>query len=157
MKLNSQCIECLMARHFKKAAQIESENDRLEYLLEVMRIISESSGEPAPILTARSLEIDEKYLGITAMYAAIKEKYNSLMLEQEQSISECIESSRDPLQTAILFSRAGNYIDFGTQSPFSEQTLHEILTRTESESPDEHTYARFRADMEKAGTLLWIS
>lgn len=157
MKLNSLCIECLMKRHFDKAARIEREEDRINYLLGAMKIIADSSGEPAPVLTAYCRELEDKYLGITQVYAEIKNRYNSLMLELEPKIAERIRQSADPLQTAMLFSRAGNYIDFGSQKPFDENKLYQILDRAEQETLDEAVYLRFRHDMENAQSLLFIT
>ena len=158
MKLNSLCIECQMTRHFQKAAQIQNESDRLAYLLGVMDIISHSSGdEPAPLLSAQCRALEDKYLGMTEKYALLKRKYNDLMLEQEAMISRRIEESTDPLHTAMLYSRAGNYIDFGTEKPFSEQMLSDILDRTAAEELDRETYARFIGDMSSAERLLFIT
>ncbi len=157
MKLNSLCVECQLTRHFQKASLIEKESDRLAYLLAVTGIISRSEGEPAPILAARCRELEDKYFGVTERYAAVKRRYNSLMLEREESIGRRIEESADPLHTAMLYSRAGNYIDFGTERPFSDEMLKDILDRTESERLDEATYARFISDMDKAKKLLFLA
>lgn len=157
MKLNSLCIECQLTRHFQKAALIENEADRLAYLLEVTKIISGSKGEPAPILAALCRELEDRYLGITEKYARVKRKYNDLMLEREQMIAQRIENSADPLHTAMLYSRAGNYIDFGTEKPFSDEMLNDILERTGRERLDADTYARFLSDMDKARRLLFIT
>lgn len=157
MKLNSLCVECQLKRHFDKAALIPDEADRLAYLLGVTKIISESKGEPAPLLAAQCRELEDKYLGITEQYARIKHRYNALMLEREPMIAEMIDRSDDPLHTAMLYSRAGNYIDFGTEQPFSDEMLTDILERTGKELLDEATYARFLADMDKAKNVLFIT
>lgn len=157
MRLNSLCIECQLTRHFKKAAQIANEADRLDYLLAVTGIISRSTGEPAPLLSAQCRELEDKYLGVTERYAEIKHRYNALMLEREKEIAQRIEASTDPLHLAMLYSRAGNYIDFGTEQPFSDEMFSDILERTEKEQLDPTTYARFLADMDKAEKLLFIT
>lgn len=157
MKLNSLCIECQLTRHFQKAARIEKESDRLDYLLGVMRILSVGLGEPAPVLASRCRELEDKYLGITEQYARLKHHYNSLMLEREPMIADRIRNSADPLQTAMLYARSGNYIDFGTEKPFSDELLTEILDRTEKEQLDSAVYDRFCADMSGAKSLLYIT
>ena len=157
MKRHFLCVECQMKRHFEKAAGIEKESDRLEYILEAMRLLSTDVDEPAPVMAARCREIEDRYLGMTEKYAAIKKRYNALMLEMEEDISRRIEASDDPLKTAILYARAGNYIDFGSEHAFEPEKLGEILERAALEPLDEDTYARFSADMDKASSVLYLA
>jgi len=157
MKRHYLCVECQMKRHFDKAAEIPDEADRLAYILEAMRINSEDSDEPAPVFAARCRDLEDKYLGMTARYAAIKKRYNGLMLDMEEDISRRIEASGDPLRTALLYARAGNYIDFGSEHAFDPEKFSQILDRASEEFLDPDTYARFVADMDKAKTVLYLA
>jgi len=156
MKRHFLCVECQMKRHFAKAADISDEKDRLAYILEAMRLLSTDADEPAPVMAARCRELEDRYLGMTERYARIKKKYNALLLDMEDDISRRIEASNDPVRTALLYSRAGNYIDFGSEHAFEPQMLNDILDRTAGEALDEDTYARFIADMDKANNLLFL-
>lgn len=157
MKLHYLCIECQMKRHFEKAAQIENEQDRLDYIREIMRLMSESGDEPAPVYSGRCRDTEDRYLGMTAKYAALKRRYNALMLEKEEEFAQRIEAAADPLHAALLYSRAGNYIDFGSEAAFDEGMLEQIFERTATETLDEQTYTRFKSDMDKAESLVFIA
>lgn len=156
MKRHFLCVECQMKRHFAKAASIKNESDRLEYILEAMRLLSADVDEPAPVMAARCRELEDKYLGMTEKYSRIKKKYNALMLDMEEDISRRIDASDDPVRTALLYSRAGNYIDFGSEQAFEPDMLNDILDRAVTEDLDEDTYSRFIADMNSAGTMLFL-
>lgn len=157
MKRHFLCVECQMKRHFEKAAGIEKESERLEYILEAMRLLSTDVDEPAPVMAARCREIEDRYLGMTEKYAAIKKRYNALMLDMEEEISRRIEANEDPVRAAMLYARAGNYIDFGSEQAFEPEKLGDILKQSADEPLDEDTYARFVADMDKAHSLLYLA
>lgn len=157
MKRHFLCVECLMKRHFEKAAGIEKESDRLAYILEAMRLLSVDSDEPAPIFSARCRELEDRYLGMTEKYAAIKKHYNALMLNMEADIARRIEESDDPLRTALLYARAGNYIDFGSEKSFEPEMFNEILDNAANDPLDEETYRRFVSDMDKADSMLYLA
>ena len=157
MKRHFLCVECLMKRHFEKAATIEKESDRLAYILKAMRLLSVDSDEPAPVFSARCRELEDRYLGMTEKYAAIKKHYNAMMLDMEADIARRIEQSADPLRTAMLYARAGNYIDFGSEKSFEPERFNEILDNAADDPLDEETYNRFVADMDKADSLLYIA
>jgi len=156
MKRHFLCVECQMQRHFAKAASISDEKDRLAYILEAMRLLSIDVDEPAPVMAARCRELEDRYLGMTEKYARIKKNFNTLMLNMEDNISRRIEASNDPVHTAMLYSRAGNYIDFGSEKAFEQDMLGDILDRASTESLDTETYERFVSDMDKAKTLLFL-
>ena len=157
MKRHFLCVECLMKRHFEKAATIEKESDRLAYILEAMRLLSVDSDEPAPIFSARCRELEDRYLGMTEKYSAIKKHYNALMLDMEADIARRIAQSDDPLRTAMLYARAGNYIDFGSEKTFEPELFNEILDNAVNDPLDEETYSRFITDMDRAESMLYIA
>lgn len=157
MRINYSCVECQMQRHFIKAAEINDEQARLEYIMTVMRIMTECGDAPAPVCASMCRPVEDRFLGMTARYAAIKRKYNDLMLGMEARFAERIDSSDDPLRTAMLFARAGNYIDFGTEKQFCEPMLFELLERVENERLDDELYARFVGDMDRATNVLYIT
>lgn len=157
MKLNLYCVECQMKRHFEKARSISDASMQLDYITEVMGIIASGKALPSPVISSLCAPAEAKYLGANVRYSEIKKRYNDIMLGLEEKIEQRISGSEDQLRTALLFSRAGNYIDFGTEKPFSEDRLFELLDGAEREPLDEKTYSAFVRDMDKAKSFTIIT
>ena len=60
-------------------------------------------------------------------YSSIKKEFNQLMLDLEPSLEETIRNSDDPLKTALLYARIGNYIDFAALANVDSATVLSLL------------------------------
>ncbi len=107
MRMSEVCAGCLYRR------QMSILGDPA-YLAEIRSII-ENRGEDdcAPYLVYLFDRVQERLLGERRPFGEIKRRYNDLVLSLEDTLKTRIASSPDPLETAFLFSRIGNYIDFG--------------------------------------------
>ena len=78
-----------------------------------------SSAEEQDCSPSLSVEIKKLYSEFwncpAEDYTEIKKEFNQLMLNVEASVEEKIRTSADPLETALLYARIGNYIDFKDQ------------------------------------------
>ena len=79
------------------------------------------------------------------------------MLDREAAIAARIDSSADPLRTALLYARAGNYIDFGAMHSVDDALLEDILSKADSEPLDDELYRGLRSELEKAKKLVLIT
>ena len=106
MRVIESCAQCL----FEKQQRI---SDDPEYLQEVKNIINNrAEDDSAPYLVYQFGRAYEKRFGPRKPYGEIKRKYNDLVLSMEGRIKDRIAESDDPVQTAFLYARVGNYIDF---------------------------------------------
>ena len=156
--LGLDCMQCLLKRQANVLKDIEQEDIKTNYFKEVMRILSEAKvGETAPIIVARFHELHQRYFGRPYSFEEIKEKYNLCMLEKEAEIREKIINTADPLKTALIYARVGNYIDFGALGNVTEDKLLELMERVETETLDEMEYDFFQQDLEKAEKLAYLT
>ncbi len=117
MRMSEVCAGCLYRR------QMSILGDPA-YLAEIRSII-ENRGEDdcAPYLVYLFDRVQERLLGERRPFGEIKRRYNDLVLSLEDTLKTRIASSPDPLETAFLFSRIGNYIDFGAMDDVDETTF----------------------------------
>ena len=157
MNASSHCLMCLMSRQEKQARAIASEDDRLRYLTRSMQIIADCAGKlPAPVIVEHLRPLNIEYFGEQDAYAEAKRKYNELMLSLEDSIAADIDSAEDSLRRALLYARAGNYIDFGTLSQVEESKLLELLRDAASDALDDGLYRALLDDLASAKRLVFL-
>lgn len=158
MNCSSHCIPCLVARQAEIAAGIPDEDKRRAYLCEAMHIIADYAPKyPAPVVFGRLTLIYPKYFDTVDLYTEVKHKYNLFMLDREAAIRERIDASADPLRTAVLYARAGNYIDFGAMHAVDDAVLERILTGADSEPLDTELFERLRRELAGAKTVTLIA
>lgn len=150
MKTSDSCAACLYRR------QKEEHNDP-EYLRQVKEILDHRRpSDSSPYLSDKFRIISEKMFGPGKSLAPEKRKFNDLVLGMEDALWEKIQASEDPLKTAVLYSRVGNYIDFGTVD-VDEKTFLGMFDKACMSKSDLETYAVFREDMKSAENFVLLA
>ena len=158
MFANEQCLLCLIDRMIKKSADIPDEKRRIEYVTKALRIAADYAGaEPAPCISHRFDELAPEYFGTGDLFSGVKEKYNRLLLDMSDDIRRRIDASSDPLRTAVLLARAGNYIDFGAHNEVNDETLWKTLERAENEQLDDSLFSLLRKSLAYTNRLVYLA
>ncbi len=110
--------------------------------------------ESSPQMASRFEELYETAYGLKTDWRPIKRQYNDLVLSQEEYVARQIEQSDDPLLTAILFARIGNYIDFGALEEVSPEAFLDLLKQVRASDQDRKTYASFLKACENGTQFL---
>ena len=151
MRVTESCAECLYDK------QMHLTEDK-KYLAEIKFIIdNRREDDCAPYLVYRFNQVYEKYFGQKASYKDIKKKYNDLVLALEEAIRKRIEASRDPLAKALLYARAGNYIDFGAMNQVEEETFLSLLDSVKLQEQEATVIASFVEQCKNANSFLLIA
>lgn len=151
MRLSDTCAECL----YDKQQHL---TDDEEYLRTVRDMLdSRSDDMTAPYMVYLFALAYEKRFGKGAPYAAVKRSFNDLVLSVEDTVRERIETSDDPVTTALLYSRIGNYIDFGAMNNVSEVAFLSLLDSVRLNERDREVVASFKEQCRNAGNFLLIS
>lgn len=79
------------------------------------------------------------------------------MLDLEPSLEETIRNSDDPLKTALLYARIGNYIDFAALANVDSATVLSLLNEENKDPLDENEYRRFREELASASRLVYLT
>lgn len=151
MRIPESCAECLYDR---QRARCQDE----EYLAQVKKLIEErGENDTSPLLIYRFNTEYVKRFGKTAGYADVKRHYNDLMLKLEDRFRIRIESSQDPVETALALARAANYIDFGAMNHVDEDTCLGLLEGAALRKDEREVFRHLMAECSDAQRFLLIT
>ncbi len=144
MRIVPSCEKCLYERQKSIALNIQDEVARENYLAEIRETLANRDEEDsAPYMVFCFGRILKKYFDSLDIYPDIKKEYNSLMLSMEEAIEANITASDDPLETAMVYARIGNYIDFGAMNHVDRGELLHLLEKESQSGLDKETYEAF--------------
>ena len=151
MKLTSSCVKCMYDRQLLKT-------DNKEYLSEVKNILDNRDENACSAqMNFAFNKAYEKYIGPMPSYRDINKKYNDLVLSMEQGLEEKIEASDNPLATALVMARIGNYIDFGVMQEVDERTFLDMFSDTDMRENELTTFESFCKQCSSAKTFLLLT
>lgn len=151
MRVPESCAKCLYDRQ-KKRCPDEG------YLREVREIIdTRSEDDVSPLLVYRFNRAYARRFGEGDGYAAVKRRYNDRMLDMEGRFRQRIEESADPMKTALLYARVGNYIDYGAMDTVDEDTFFGLFEGAALRESEEEVYAHLTRDCGTGRSFLMIA
>ena len=151
MRINESCAACLYDKQLHRT-------DDAVYLGEVRRLIdTRRETDTAPYLVYLFDRAYEERFGKRASYREIKKQYNDLALSMEGAVREKIEASPEPMETALLCARIGNYIDFGAMNHVDEQTFLRLFENAKAGEPDTAVMKSLFRQCESAESFLLVA
>jgi hypothetical protein len=150
MRISQSCADCLYRRQKNKI-------ENAGYLAEIKSLLDnrrETDTSPYMVYLFNKAQI--KYFGNSADYSAIKKHYNDLVLSMEDNLRHEINSAEDPLASALIMARIGNYIDFGAMNSVDCDKFLELFCDTAMREDDRKAYEVFLRECAKAKTFLLI-
>ena len=162
IRLNADCINCMLKRYLSRIPEHLSEPERLEYMQMICeRIGSASKEEGAPVLVQTIKQELKLHYGMEEDYSEEKHYFNQMMLRKEAGIEADIESSvldtNDSLICALQYSMTGNYIDFGSMNVVDEEYLGKLIATVDERPISVDTYENLCEDLANAGKLAFIT
>ena len=160
MRLDSQCILCLLKRHSETAAKCGDEEQVTAFTRDLMRLLCDGPVEmSAPFYTPGITKLFSEHFGLADdRFAGEKEISNRYVLDRFDRISAMVRSAPDPLYSGLQAAILGNYIDFSAlQGEVSFEKLDAMLDRLHSIEVDRQSFAALRADLEQAKELLYLT
>ncbi len=151
MRINESCAACLFDKQLHRT-------DDAAYLAEVRRLIdTRRETDTAPYLVYLFDRAYEERFGKCASYREIKKQYNDLALSMEGAVREKIEASPEPMETALLYARIGNYIDFGAMNHVDEQTFLRLFEDVKASEHDTAVMESLFRQCESAESFLLVA
>ena len=160
MRLDSQCILCLLKRHADTAAKLGNEEQVTAFTRELMRILCDGPVEmSAPFYTPDIAKLFTEHFGLAAdRFTEEKELSNRFCMERLDKISGMVRSAEDPLYAGLQGAILGNYIDFSAlQGEVSFEKLDEMLDLLHTIEVDRAVFDKLRADLETGKELLYLT
>jgi hypothetical protein len=157
MKMSAECVYCVVSQMDKYFTRfVAEESKRMPFLRKVCTAIGETGDDTlAPVLNASLLSLVAQEAGHADLFDEEKHIYNQAILQMEPSIKAHIDAATDKLYRALQYAMAGNYIDFGTEAGVTPEKLVELIEAAPGIDLGD-TYQTFKADIEKARTLVYL-
>lgn len=160
MKLNSQCILCLLKRHEETALKHGNQEQATAFIRDLMRLLAESPADmSAPYYTPGIAKLFCDHYGLSEdRFAEEKEASNRYALSRFDKLTNLVRTAEDPLYAGLQAAILGNYIDFAAlQGEVSFEKLDEMLELLHTIEVDRDTFAQLRADLETGRELLYLT
>ena len=160
MRLDSQCILCLLKRHAETAAKCGTEEQVTAFTRDLMRMICDGPVEmSAPFYTPGITKLFTEHFGLADdRFAEEKEISNRYAMERFDKLTRMVRSAPDPLYAGLQAAILGNYIDFSAlQGEVSFEKLDEMLEKLSTIEVDRSVFASLRSDLEAGRNLLYLT
>lgn len=160
MRLDSQCILCLLKRHSETAAKCGSEEQVTAFTRDLMRLLCDGPVEmSAPFYTPGITKLFTEHFGLDDdRFAEEKLVSNRYALERFGRLTDMVRSAEDPLYAGLQAAILGNYIDFSAlQGEVSFEKLDDMLALLHTIEVDRTVFGKLRADLGAGKHLLYLT
>lgn len=158
IRLNVQCIECLLSKHINKYPPEAAEETKLLYMQRALKILAEAKKEQsAPEVLAQIEELQKSMFGAAKDFSREKTYFNALMLEKAAEIAKDIAQAEDALYLAACYALLGNFIDFGAMDSVDEDKLQALMDDVANMKIDRTEFEYLRADLKHAKRLVYLT
>ena len=160
MRLDAQCILCLLKRHTETAKNCGGEEQVTAFTRDLMRILCDGPAQmAAPYYTPEIAKLFTDYFGFAEdRFAAEKEESNRFALARFDALTEMVRTAADPLYAGLQGAILGNFIDFAAlQGEVSFEKLDEMLKMLHTIQVDREVFEDLRADLGRGKSLLYLT
>ena len=159
MKLNPCCMNCQLRKQEAKIRHFDDEDRKKQYMEAIRRRFdNRKEGDCGPSISTELKKFYCSFWGVPMEdFSQINREYDQLMLDLEEELRSTIRYSADPLKTALIYARTGNYIDFAALPEVSQETALALIKSENKDTLDEQEYKNFCQDMKKAANVVYIT
>ncbi len=155
MRTYYDCYPCLLRQSLEAARMAGAQDEQLKTILhQTMAILQDSPDDATPPEIGTNVHrLVRRVTGVEDPYRAVKQSATEQALAMMPKLKTLIDTSDNPLDTALRLSIAGNIIDFG---PNPSYDLWAVAERLLSEDlAIDHTPSLW-ADLSKAESILFL-
>ncbi len=157
MRIVESCETCLYDKQVERAKALKEEKKREAYLSEVKAALTDrAENDSAPYMVYVFNKIFSKYSENRDSYSDVKKEYNDLVMGMETEIAEKIKASDDPLKTAMVYARIGNYIDYGAMNHVDKDAFLALLEEDRESGFNQKVYESFCEKCRQGKTFLLL-
>ncbi len=158
--MDSECIQCYLRRYVGLVRPLGGEEKATRFTKELLKLIlSAPEDASSPYLGPAVTDLLESMYGISPdRFREQKIASNQFAMEHLEEIRQMAVSAADPVLAGLQLAILGNYLDYsalGDRVSFRElETMLEKALETEL---DRGTYERFRQDLSRGKSLLYLT
>lgn len=124
MKINFNCLPCLVNQIVKVADMTQADNKELLFKKVFTQLGELNFTESHPEIIGITFNLLKEHIRNDDPYKKTREYYNKLFLDMMDSFAQKIESAANPFEQAVKFAVIGNIIDF---NPIHNKSLDDIM------------------------------
>lgn len=158
MRTYFDCIPCFVRQTLDSVRMMTDDKQLHESILrEVLRMASEMDLRESPPAMAQKIHQYIRLItGISDPYLDVKNRFNTLALQMYPDLKQRIETSTDPLETAVRLAIAGNIIDFGVNSTVEPDHVERTITESLTDPLHKESLEAFRQAVSQAEKILYL-
>ena len=158
MKTYFDCVPCFV-RQVLDSVRMTTDDTRLheKVLREALSMASEMDLKQSPPAMAQKIHrFIRKMTGISDPYLDVKNRFNKLALQMYHDLRMQIDTSTDPVETAVRLAIAGNIIDFGVNSAVESSQVERTITESLTDPFDRESLEAFKHAVSRADEILYL-
>jgi uncharacterized protein with ATP-grasp and redox domains len=159
MRTYLDCVPCFV-RQVLDAVRMTTDDERIheKVLREALRLASTMDlRQSPPVMGQKIHRFIRELTGVQDPYRQVKDHFNKLALQMYPDLSDRIEASADPLETAVRLAIAGNIIDFGVNSVVQEKKVEQAINQSLTDPLDVAMLRQFSTQVDAAQDILYIA
>jgi uncharacterized protein with ATP-grasp and redox domains len=158
MRTYFDCIPCFVRQALDSVRMTTDDKQVQEKVLrEVLRLSSIMDLSQSPPAMAQKIHrFIREITGVKDPYLEVKNRFNKLVLQMYPELEQRVETSADPLETAVRLAIAGNIIDFGVDSAVEESKVERAIAKSLIEPLDMDILDEFRNATSQAEDILYL-
>jgi uncharacterized protein with ATP-grasp and redox domains len=158
MKTYFDCVPCFV-RQVLDSVRMTTDDTRLheKVLRETLSMASEMDLNQSPPAMAQKIhQFIRKMTGISDPYLDVKNRFNKLALQMYPDLRMRIDTSTDPVETAVRLDIAGNIIDFGVNPAVESSQVERTIAESLTDPFDRESLEAFKHAVSRADEILYL-
>lgn len=158
MRTYFDCIPCFV-RQVLDSVRMTTDDEQIQekVLREALYLGSKMDLSQSPPAMAQKIHrFIREITGVKDPYLEVKNRFNKLALQMYPELKQQVETSADPLETAVRLAIAGNIIDFGVNSVVEQSQVEKTIAESLTEPLDMEAMEEFRDATSQAEDILYL-
>jgi uncharacterized protein with ATP-grasp and redox domains len=158
MRIYFDCVPCFV-RQVLDSVRMITDDERLheKVLREALRTASEMDVSQSPPAMAKKIHrFIREITGVDDPYLEVKNRFNAFALKLFPKLKQQVETSKDPIETAVRLAIAGNIIDFGVNSAVDPIQVERIIAESLTDPLDTESLEMFKHIVSQAKDILYL-
>lgn len=158
MRTYFDCVPCFV-RQVLDSVRMTTDDEQIQekVLREALYLGSKMDLSQSPPAMAQKIHrFIREITGVKDPYLEVKNRFNKLALQMYPELKQQVETSADPLETAVRLAIAGNIIDFGVNSVVEQSQVEKAIADSLTEPLDMEAMEEFREATSQAEDILYL-
>ncbi|MFC1835146.1 DUF89 domain-containing protein [Thermodesulfobacteriota bacterium] len=158
MKTYFECLPCFVRQALEASRQATNDEDLHERVLrKVLKAVSVLDlREPSPVMIGHIHRVVREVTGNDDPYRDPKKRFNTAAMDLYDEFERVVDSSDDPIDTAIRFAISGNIIDYVVGADLDGSDVRGAAQHALEDSLPDGAVARFKQAVQSARKILYL-